>query len=523
MEEIRERIEKLIVKIQKIGKEIASFHGNIRIITHYDCDGITSGAIIIKALASEGKNFRLSFVKQLNENIIDDLAEEKNRMILILDCGSGKLESIQEKLCKKEIRVIICDHHQPQGEVYSKNLFHINTCDFGIDGNISAAGISYLLARALNPSYIELSELAIIGAIGDAQVGAVGADWGLFGLNKEILKDSQEAGKIKVEKGLRLWGRYTRPLHKALEYSVDPFIPGVTGSESASIQFLKETGIEPKKSGKWRTLSDLSQEEQKKLASGIIIERIKGDEKNPDWIFGDNYELMDKRDFRDAHEFATMLNATGKIGKAYIGIGLCLNDKEYFARIKKIQEDYRKEIGRGISWINKNTGKVKTTDNGNYILAGNNISEHVISNVVSIVNRSGTLPDKPTFAFVDTDDGMVKISARVSDNLAKGMDLSFVVAKAKEIGGEGGGHKGAAGATIPKGEEENFIKLVEKTLKTPEKKQEYKESREKEQKSLGKENLLDSVENAVVTSGKEARRESAKKVERKGLVRYFNP
>ena len=44
--------------------------------------------------------------------------------------------------------------------------------------------------------------------------------------------------------------------------------------------------------GTWRTLNDLSEEEQKKLASGIIAERVNGGHPNAEWIFGDVYELL---------------------------------------------------------------------------------------------------------------------------------------------------------------------------------------------------------------------------------------
>ena len=279
---MREKAKRLIMRAKSIGEIIASYPSTFRLVSHYDCDGITSAAIMAKTLIKEGKSFRLSFVKQLNEDIIQELGAEENGFIIILDCGSGQLGPLQKHVLKEGRTLVICDHHQVQGEILSDAVLHLNPLDFGITENISAAGVTYLLSRSLGPENKEFSELAVIGAIGDAQMGSVGRDWGMLGLNKEILKDSQQAKKIRVSKGLRLWGRRSRPVHKALEYSVDPYIPGISGSESSSIQFLKDLGIEPKEKKKWRTLSDLSAEEQKKLASGIIVERIRGDVTNPD-------------------------------------------------------------------------------------------------------------------------------------------------------------------------------------------------------------------------------------------------
>jgi len=473
-----ERMQELVIEAKKAGDLIKSFSGRIRVISHYDCDGICSAAIISRTLAREGKEFHLTLVKQLNENIVKDISQEKNRLILVLDMGSGQIDNIQKHILsasgKAGPTVIIADHHQVQCEIageFKGKIMHINPVLFGIDDNISGAGVSYLIARAMSSANTDLSELAIVGAIGDSQIGAIGEDWGLLGINKEILKDAQKINKIRVEKGLRLWGRYTRPLHKTLQYSVDPYIPGISDSESGSVHFLQELGIELKKpDGSWRTLADLSQEEQSRLATGIIKERIRSNEEHPERIFGDVYSLADKKDeLRDANEFATILNACGKNGAGHNGVSLCLNDFGAMQEVRQLLESYRRSIGKALSWLEKNKNTIRTTDAASYILAGSGISEHVISNVTSIASRSGMLPEgRPVFAFVDAEDNMTKVSARAEDSVVKGgLDLKELVAGAvAETGGEGGGHSGAAGATIPRGTEEKFINTMERLIKT---------------------------------------------------------
>lgn len=465
-----DRLEKLVRECKKASEMIKFFPGDIRILSHYDADGITSAAIIVKALQREGKGFHLTLIKQLSEDWVKRLAGEKAGLVLFLDFGSGLLDVISEGL--KEKQVIVLDHHQKQdsgvpGDKSRKGkIIHVNPMDFGIEENISSSGVSYIVARAMNPENRELAELAIIGAIGDSQVGEIGPQWGVMGLNKEILKDAMLSKKIRLMKGLRLWGRYTRPVHKALEYSVEPYIPGISGSESAAVQFLQELNIELKdEAGDWRTLAGLSEEEQKRLATGIIAERIRGDQENPEWIFGDVYELLAKEGgFRDANEFATMLNATGKMGKGYLGIALCLNDPGSQENVKKALEGYRRTLGSAISWIQTNRDSVKETEKASYVLAGGEISEHIISNAISTINRSYDT-GKPIFGFVDSEEG-VKVSARASDELVgKGLNLKAILSRAaSHVGGQGGGHSGAAGAAIPRGTEQRFISFVEGLL-----------------------------------------------------------
>ena len=536
------KVEGLVSEAKRAADSIRYFAGDIRIVSHYDADGIASAAIMAKALYREGKSFHLSIIKQLGEDNVKQLrGQMKSRLIAFLDMGSGQLESIRKHLLEgTDARVIICDHHQAQGSVpeeFGDRVFHINPTLFDIEENISGSGVTYLLARALNPDNRDLSELGIIGAIGDSQTGSVGPHWGLLGLNKEIMEDAKKTKKIKVEKGLRLWGRFTRPIHKALEYSVDPCIPGISGSESACIQFLNEIGIDPKNGNSWRTLSDLSEEEQRKLASGIIKERIRGGEDNPDWIFGDVYELLDKKDFSDANEFATLLNATGKLKEWHMGLALCLNDGESFTRVKEVLEAYRKEIGKALNWLCQNRKCLRATGNANYVLAGGKISEHVISNVASILKRSDYewIDRKlPIFAMVDTEDGKVKISARADDDYEHSLK-DMVSRAAEKTGGEGGGHNFAAGATIPRGKEDIFINTIEEILKNKNQNNEEKprETPEKEDKQesgddgRGEERPAENEGDG--REGKEegrvkkedGREEGRKEMERKGLVRYF--
>ncbi len=521
-----EKLEALVRHSKQAGDSIKAYMGEIRVISHYDADGIASAAIMVKALTRAGKNFHLSIVKQFSENLIASLAEEKRDLIIFLDMGSGQIDLIKQYL--SNAKVIIIDHHQQEGSVEGSSIIQVNPMDFGIEENISGSGVTYIVSRSLSPENRDLSAVAIIGAIGDSQIGSIGEEWGLFGMNSEILKDAVETSKIKVSKGLRIWGRYTRPIHKALEYSLDPYIPNVSGSESHAVQFLQELGIDLKKeSGEWRTLKDLTEEEQKKLASGIIAERVNGNHPNAEWIFGDVYELLDKGgECRDANEFATILNACGKMGRGYMGVELCLNVAKAFLEVKWMLEKYRRTISNAIGWVYKqiednNEQVVRKTKNAWYVLAGKRVSEHIISNVISIVDKS-TNPGKPVFAFADSEEGS-KVSARASGKLVdQGVNLNDIVSKAAaKAGGYGGGHSGASGATIPSGTENVFIDEVEKIL-SPD---------EKTNKSLSEEKNINphsnpnnsQEETKHGTSGKEENREkgSGKEMERKGLVQYF--
>lgn len=532
-----EGLDSLLGQAKKAAALVKSYSDTIRVFGQYDADGITATSIFVKMLLREGKSFHVSIYKQLTRANQLKVAEATEGLLVFLDFGSGQLGFLNSLRDKK---IIIIDHHQPQGAPES-HIIQVNPIEFKIMGSISSSGTSYLVSKAVDNSNKDLAELAVIGAIGDSQAESSGDGWGLDGVNKIILKDAVEANKISSIKGLRVWGRTTRPIYKALEYSIDPFIPGVSGSQMGAVAFLQQTGIELKREdGSWRTLSDLSVEEQKKLASGIIIQRVHADQQNPEWIFGDVYDLVDRPDgLRDAAEFATMINACGKLGKSYLGLQLCLGNKHAEEKIKSLLDDYRKTIGSALSWLEQNKGQIKKeTENGIYLLAGSRVSEHIISNVISILHKNNGII-KPLIGISKSEEGF-KVSARATNKeVSNGINLKEIMeAASKEVGGEGGGHAGAAGASIPEDTIDVFIEKVDSLLREAVVKDiniklEDKGIRSSDYGEAGPQKAgaegQGEAEAGAGKAGKGYRESSSvkgrdpKKMERKGLVHYLVP
>ncbi|RLF78178.1 hypothetical protein DRN32_06970, partial [Thermococci archaeon] len=379
---------------------------SVKIISHYDADGLTSSAILIKALLREGASFQLKVIKQLTKKEIGKIDASSQDLLLLADLGSGQLKYLKELLDRTH--VLIIDHHHPYPLTHM-NLFHLNPMIFNEEG-VSASIISYLFAKSLDKRNANLIDLAIVGAVGDAQ----DERWELRGLAKKVLREAENMGKVVVTKGLRLYGRNMRPIHKALELAFDPFIPGISGSESNAVQLLAELGIPVKEGERWRKLSDLTLEEQRRLASAIIIERLKGERSNAEDIFGDIYTLPERpKELQDAREFATILNACGKFGKPDVAIRLCLGDESAISEALQIFEEYRKAINEALEWIRKNKNALISTKFGTFLLAGSSIPEDLIGTVTSILLNSNFVDkNKPLFGLAEAKDGMVKVSAR---------------------------------------------------------------------------------------------------------------
>ena len=157
----------------------------IRLVTHNDADGLSSGGLVAMLALRLKARFKISSEKKLDDKLLARLNEEHSDLVIFSDFGSGYLDIIADKL-KQD--VIVLDHHLPM-DYEAENIIHINPMLHEIDGarDIAASGVCYFLAKAIDPENIDLAELGLLGALGDQQ--DKGERKSLIGLNKIIEKD----------------------------------------------------------------------------------------------------------------------------------------------------------------------------------------------------------------------------------------------------------------------------------------------------------------------------------------------
>jgi single-stranded-DNA-specific exonuclease len=456
----KEDVNKAADEFKKIdSKEV------IRIISHLDADGISAASIMIKCLNNISRKYSVSIIQQVKKELLDSLAKEPYKCFIFTDIGSGSLTEIEKKFKGK--KVFIIDHHEPEKPDFeSKDIVFVNPHKFGIDGGIevSGSGVVYLFSSCIDKKVEDFAHLAVIGAIGDVQ------EHNGFGrINDEILNKAVEKGKIKVIRGLRLFGAQTKPLHKVLEYCTDPFIPGVSGSESGSVQFLHQIGINPKNGKEWKKVTHLTKDEMKNLVTGVILKRL--GEKNPEDVLGNVYLLREEKEespTKDAKEFATLLNACGRLDKASLGIGACLGDEKIKKRAISLMGDYKKEIINSLNWYHENkvSANFATAGKGYMIInAKDRIRPTIIGTLASIISKSNNPNEKFIMSMAQLIDGTTKVSLRICGN-NNGVDLKTIISEIiKDMPQcEAGGHANAAGAMIPTDMEEEFIKKAKIVL-----------------------------------------------------------
>ena len=444
---------------------------SVLLASHIDADGLTSAAIASRALERAGISHDVVFEKQLDAERLDAIAAREQATVLFTDFGSGQLDIIADHEAAGKFDPVIADHHQPAD---AETRFHLNPLRVGLDGaaELSGAGTTYVLARELaavagDGDNRDLAALAVVGAVGDMQA----TDDGLVGANSAIVAEGVDAGVLAETTDLALYGKQTRPLPKLLEYASEVRIPGISNDQQGSVSFLQGLDIETHEDGEWRRWVDLSHRERQTVVSGLFqraLARGVPPEK-AERLVGTTYTLVredERTELRDASEFSTLLNATARYERADVGLAVCLGNRgAALDRARRLLETHRRNLSEGLETV-KNRG-VERTANLQWFDAADEIRETIVGIVAGMaLGVDGVDADRPIVAFArksdeEANDGPAetKVSARGTGRLVgRGLDLSVVVGEAaRAVGGDGGGHDIAAGATIPTDERDAFL------------------------------------------------------------------
>ncbi len=433
----------------------------ILVVSHVDADGLTAAGIICSALKRQNIDYEPLFFRQLDKVALEVVADKGAGLVIFTDLGSGMIQEI----CDLGLPAIIADHHKPAPSD-ARPLAHINPHLIGADGatQLSGSGASFLLASALAPhgDNDDLSALAVVGAVGDLQDMASGH---LLGLNRQILKIGSKASALSFSRDIKLFGRQTRPVFKMLEYSQDPYLPGLSGNEDSCIAFLKEIGI--RLSGeKWRRWIDLSQEEKASIVTALLRRGLRSGVSNLklERLIGEVYILLREREgteLRDASEYSTLLNATARYGHAEVGLQVCMGDRDRaFEEAQTLLNQHRRNLVAGLQLVS--TKGITPLNSIQYFDAGDLILDTIVGIVAGMCFQMADR-SRPILAFALTPQGDLKVSARGTQDLVRsGLDLADALARsAQVVGGVGGGHNVAAGATIPLKAKQEFLELVD--------------------------------------------------------------
>jgi RecJ-like exonuclease len=419
-----------------------SRHDEVRVLTHYDADGISSAGILANVMVRKGIRFQLTLSKSLDEETIERVGRGAKCLVLA-DMGASFLPQLEAL----EAKVVVLDHHAPTGT--SDKVIHVNPHLFGIDGMTSgcAGAVCMMFALAMDERNWDLLPIAFAGIVGDRQHIR-----GLSGINRHLLEGGLSRRILQLRAGSLLpEGRLADELAEGFE----PYLVGVSGDMQGAMSLLKEAGVPEDAS-----LVQLGETERRKLSSLVAL-RLLGQGCTTSAM---EEQITDRYYFpgwgMTADDLAQLLNACGRSDREGVGVALALGDAKALKAAEALRKEYRRAVLSGMQAIS--TEGVSKMENLQWFVSTNpSLSGVLCGLTMQFIGDCG----KPTIAISYHGD-KVRVSSRASFRLLeKGVDLSSGLREAaSEVGGQGGGHAVASGATLPKGTEQRFLARLDAIL-----------------------------------------------------------
>ena len=187
-ENFLKEIRKGIDRMRAAGSDVTLLH-------HNDADGLTSAAVLERALSRAGFSVRRICIERVHPPIVARIHDEFPSTIFYVDLG-GQAAPVISDANNGRRTTLILDHHHPHKPTDPKVL-NISTEFFGLSGDmdISASTAAYFFALELDEGNRDLAYIAVLGAVGDEH----NREGGLIKENRDALLHAVEQGQVRIE------------------------------------------------------------------------------------------------------------------------------------------------------------------------------------------------------------------------------------------------------------------------------------------------------------------------------------
>jgi len=418
-----------------------AWKGVVRIVSHYDADGLSAGAILFETLSRSNIPTVLHIVRGMDEKVIEYIRSHDDNLI-IADLGSSDLDKLHE--IGKEI--IILDHHQINSVLQdNSNVMFLNFNNYGINGTTEgcASTMAYLFSIVFSEKNYKLLAGAVVGICGDRQ------HMNPEGINKKIIEFGVSNNIIKYVNDSVFSGSN---IYDGIFYMLDPYVKSLTGKAERVEEMLNSLDI--KFDEKY---TDMSHMKKKYLRSLIVLEMLRSGLSTEHIMNFQRDIIMISGVEEFAEELADLVDFTGRHGEYGLAtetlIHLFDGKRNPAVRLEAYRKDFQKMILEELNdMMIKEYEYIYVVENKIVSISGILASE----TVNYIVEK-----DKPVISMALSGD-VFNVSARAtSEQVKRGVNLAATMSSASaDVKGSGGGHPIAAGATVPANMKDKFIEKV---------------------------------------------------------------
>ncbi len=168
----------------------------VQLFHHNDSDGLSSGAVLTRALEREGFKVQRYCLEKPYPAVLRKVFEQEGKLLIFADFA-GRIAPLISDLNKSRNLVLLLDHHVAEPS-HDPKVHNLDPDLFGLKGDrdISASTTCYLFARCLNEVNRDLAYVAAIGAVGDGFF----VDGALVSQNHDAAVEAEKQGLIEIKK-----------------------------------------------------------------------------------------------------------------------------------------------------------------------------------------------------------------------------------------------------------------------------------------------------------------------------------
>jgi hypothetical protein len=322
----------------------------VKVFVKKSVEGVAA-SVVLKEILGDRK-FAISFVDFLDENVI---SRESYEDYIFVGVSATELEG--------------------------KKIINLNSKE------CSCATLAYLFSKELNAGVEKFNHVAAIGAIECRSEES-----------KKLIEDVAIENKIKSLTGIKLLAAYTKPIHKVLEESINPLVPGVSGQNGKGIEFLRRIGINAKHDNVWKILLHLTDQDISKIKEGLtnlLPVTVKISE-----IYGENYRLTTgeyEGPYDSVKVLRELVHANIKLGSSVEAMGLCSGVKGVSNRIL---DDYKLILFNALKWLNRNDNNVFRGSSYLVINMHNNLPIELLEDFTQMLKKSELCSKSDVFVVI---------------------------------------------------------------------------------------------------------------------------
>lgn len=169
---------------------------SVQVFHHNDSDGLSSGAILTRALERQGLKVQRFCLEKPYPAVLKKVYEQQGGLLIFADFA-GRIAPLLSDLNRGRNLTLILDHHVAEAST-DPRVLNLDPDLFGLKGDrdISASTTCYLFARTLDPINRDLAHIAAVGAVGDGFF----VDGKLVSENREVALEAERQGLLEIRK-----------------------------------------------------------------------------------------------------------------------------------------------------------------------------------------------------------------------------------------------------------------------------------------------------------------------------------